>query len=256
MIIDTNISLGNWPFFRYSIDTPYRLNYHLKKLDISTGFVSSIEAVLNRDIDICNKKLIKEVEKYPSLIPVVVISPLLANWEKRLKEYIKLTKIYAVKIYPTYHSYDISPEFMSSFMEYLKTLKIPLLIQIRIEDERTQFPAMQVPTVDINKIIKLALSYPENNIECLCPSYSEAVKLLNGAKNLFVDTSYIDKINALPDLIQKTSADRILFGSHTPFLYTESSKMKLLYKEISPVDIEKICSKNILSFLKTNKKIK
>jgi|LSQX01.3.fsa_nt_gb predicted TIM-barrel fold metal-dependent hydrolase len=252
MIIDTNVSLGCWPFQSLLLGTPFKLNAHLKKEGISLAIVSSIDAIFNRDIDFCNKQLIKQVEEYPSLVPVMVINPVLANWKENLIEYTQLTKTNAVKIYPAFHSYSLSSKYMEPLMLELKTLNMSLMVQVRIEDDRTQFPAMQVPAIGLNEIIEFSLAYPENNIECLCLNSSEAIKILNETKNVFVDISYIDGLNCLPNLIEKTSEDRILFGSHSPFLYIESAKMKTLYKEIPNNVRNKICSANIFSFLQIN----
>ncbi len=252
MIIDTNVSFGLWPFERFLQNTAGRLNTHLQTEGISTALVSSIEGILYRNPDVYNKILIEKIKKYPSLKPVMIINPLLADWKQRLYEYSRLVKVTAVKIFPVYHSYSLLAEHIDVFMDEILNLNIIVMVQVRIEDERTQLPSMRVNSLNADDIIRFAQKHPVNKIICLCLDYGEAVKILKATENVFADISYMDGVNVLPRLLQQVSAERVLFGSHTPFLYTASARMKMMYEEISPQERKKICSGNISTLMATD----
>ncbi len=247
MIINTNAAFGFWPFQRFSQDTPGKMSAHFKSEGISVSLVSSVEAILARDPDIYNREIVKKLKKYPNLQPVMVINPLLADCRERLNDYARLTKINVVKIYPAYHSYALDSECMHPFMKELRVRQTALMVQARIEDDRSQFPSMRVPSVDTSDIIRLAQKYPANSIVCLCLSKSEAVNVLKSTENVFADISYMDGLNSIPDLLMQVPSEKIVFGSHTPFLYTASARLKMA--EISGEEKEKIYSGNISSIL-------
>ena len=68
MIIDINVSFGNWPFQRFLLDTPQKLARHLKTEGISSALVSSIEAAFYPDPDVYNEILFKKLKPYPFLM--------------------------------------------------------------------------------------------------------------------------------------------------------------------------------------------
>lgn len=249
MIIDTNVWFGVWPFQSFFQDSPEKLCAHVRGMGISTAMVSSIEAVLYPDPDVFNKLLLKKIGGYPDLTPVLVINPLLADAMARLQEYTEFKTLKAVKILPNYHNYKLLNGNFHVFMEILEANNILLMIQIRIEDERGQYPLMQIPPVDAKDIIRLASKYPKNKIVCLCASGLEAENILQATENVYADISYIDGAKSIGNIIQKVSPGRIVFGSHTPFFVTESARMKVMNEEVSGKDIRKICSANISKLL-------
>jgi len=250
MLIDINVSFGNWPFQKFLFDTPGKLERHLKKEGISMAFVSPIESVFYPDPDVYNKILFKKLKIFHSLIPIPVINPFLSNWKELLKEYVAYKKIKTIKILPNYHNYSLSSESVNEMMEKLKERKIPLIIQIRLEDERNQYPLLKIKGVEIEEIIKLANHFPQVPVICLCPYFSEAILLVKETENIYVDISFVECLDTIVTLLKEIPARRVLFGSHTPFLYTRSAVMKIKSADISEKDIQAITFKNVRDLLK------
>ena len=223
MIIDVNTSLGCWPFQRFDINSTKALAQRLHSAGITKALISSIDGILYPDPAACDAELLKVVKPTPMLIPVPTINPSLANWRKAMET----SGLKAVKIIPNYHNYPLADPLVEPFMRLLASKRIPLMIQMRVDDERNQYPLMKIPGVACPAVIQLANTFREVPIVCLCAYLGEAVELVQKTENAHVDISFIETFQTLPALLRKIPADRILFGSHTPFLYTESAVMKL-----------------------------
>ncbi|NLG36007.1 MAG: hypothetical protein GX548_11695 [Lentisphaerae bacterium] len=102
-----------------------------------------------------------------------------------------------------------------------------MTIQMRVEDERNQYPLMKVSGVPVAEIITLAKAFPAVPIVCLCAYFGEAVELVQKTQSVHVDLAFLETFRTLPALLAKIPADRVLFGSHTPFLYTRPAVLKL-----------------------------
>jgi len=249
MLIDVNVSLGPWPFWKFQEDSPEKLSKHLKSEEISLALVSSLETVFYPDPQLGNRDLFIKLKPYPNLIPIIVSNPSLSSWKEMLEKYDNLYKIKAVKILPNYHNYSVSSSFVSDLMKELNKRKIPLIIQMRLEDERNQYPLLKVRGVRIEEIINLAKSFPNVPIITLCPYFQEAISLVKESPNIYIDISFIERLNTLKTLLEKVPGERVLFGSHTPFLYTRSAVMKVKTADIPEKDREAIASGNICRIL-------
>ena len=244
-LIDANCWLGSWPFQVFTHNSAAALAEHLASEEITTALVSPTEAILHPDPNIFNDLLINTVEDYPLLKPVPVVNPTLANWKTSMAIYASTDNVHSIRILPNYHNYSLNAPCVRELMMILAELAMPLMIQIRMEDERSQYPLMQVAGVSCDEIIELAERFPDVSIICLGAYFNEAIGLLLNSWNVYVDISFIDKINTLNSLLERTTHDRIVFGSHTPFFYTRSAVLKADTGGILPDAARAIISENI-----------
>jgi hypothetical protein len=103
MIIDLNVSLGNWPFQEFAINRAEQLSEHLKKSGIAVAYVRSCQAALLPEPEADNRQLTTLLEPYEQLIPVPTINPHLVDWQNMAE----FSNIKAVNLYPNYHSYKL-----------------------------------------------------------------------------------------------------------------------------------------------------
>jgi predicted TIM-barrel fold metal-dependent hydrolase len=229
MIIDVNTSVGRWPFQAFDTDSPKALAGHLKSAGVAKAFVTSIESILFPDPAVYDAKLFRAAGPVPMLTPVPTLNPTLSNWREALAR----RGLKAVSIIPNYHQYGLDDERVAELMEALKAKRLPLMIRMRVEDERNQHPLMKVPGVGVDGIIGLAKRFPEVPIVCLCAYLHEATELAHKTDNVHFDISFIESFDTLATLLRKAPVERVLFGSHTPFLYTGAVLMKLTRARIS-----------------------
>lgn len=245
MLIDVNCSLGNWPFMRFAQDTPAKLAKHLAAEGVTTALVSALDNVLYPDFHTYNCILRKKLKPYPSLIPVMTLNPAMSHWRDSLAQYDAAETAHTVKIFPNYHRYSLTDPCVDQLMCALaKRPKRTLIIQMRIEDERNQYPLMKIPGVPAGEIIQLANRYPRHNILCLCPYRAEAITLVRETKNVSVDISFCEFLNTLKTLLRDIPARRLFFGSNTPMLYTRAAGMKIKLAEIPKQAMRAITAQN------------
>jgi len=248
MLFDANVWFGNWPFQSFTINSPVKLAGHLEKEGISKALVASPESIFYPDPDQGNEILFKRTEKYQDLLPVPIVNPSLKNWDTMVGKYVK-RNITAVKILPNYHCYQLSSPYAAECFAALAEYRILCVVQMRIEDERSQHPLCRIPGVDTDAVIDCAQRHSSINIAVSCAYFSEAVVLVEKTENVYVDISFVETMDTIACLLSKIPASRILFGSHTPFLYTRSAVMKVETCEISESDREMIRCGNISRLL-------
>ena len=243
MIIDVNTSFGHWPFQKFDVNSVQVMLKRLNSVGITKALISSIDGILYPDPSVCDAGLFKMVKPTPMLVPVPTINPCLTNWRKATET----SGLKAVKIIPNYHNYPLTDPAVAQLMQVLAGKRIPLIIQMRVDDERNQYPLMKIPGVDWQAVVQLANTFRETPIVCLCAYFGEAVELVQKTKNVSVDISFIETFQTLPALLRKIPPERILFGSHTPFLYTESAVMKLESARLAAKPYKAIASANARS---------
>jgi predicted TIM-barrel fold metal-dependent hydrolase len=243
MIIDVNVNYGFWPFRKFHIDNLAKLKKKLKENKIDLAFISHLGGVLNyQEVNEYNEELFRKIKKNNFFYFVPVINLNLKNAEENIE------KFKFIKIVPNYHLYSINDRKFLSIFKKISDLKIVVFLQMRYEDERNQNPLFKVKGMDIKEIKKFALNFPEIKIILLCSYFREAVELCK-IGNIFSDISFIENYKTIKSLLNYITADKILFGSHTPFLYTESQIAKINFAEVKKEDIEKIKYKNIFSLI-------
>ncbi|MCF7838659.1 MAG: amidohydrolase [Candidatus Marinimicrobia bacterium] len=231
--IDVNVSLGTWPFMDFRIQTAAALAKHLAAEGIAQAWVSAVEPILFTDPDVHDEQLFSSLARFPSLFPVKTINPLLGGWRASLERALKVHRVRRVKIHPNYHQFALNDPRVDAMAEELVRRGIPLLIQMRVEDERNQHPLMQVPGVPAETVSDLAANHPALKVVALCAYRGEAATLVAGRRNVWVDLSFIECQDTLETLCGEIPADRILFGSNTPFLYTRPAVMKVTHAGIA-----------------------
>ena len=103
----------------------------------------------------------------------------------------------------------------------------------RVEDERNQYKRMKVPGVPLEQVIDLQNRFADETIVCLNTYFKEAVRLGEKTNRVCVDLSFAETFNTVDSLLDHVPADRILLGSHAPFLYTRSAVLKMKGAQVS-----------------------
>ncbi|MBD3384992.1 amidohydrolase family protein [candidate division KSB1 bacterium] len=240
-IVDVNVSIGNWPFQRFPYYDLQALSTALDAEGVSLAVVTAVEAILNSD-PCYNQNLHKQCQNDRKFVFLPVVDPSMPGWEERLSAF--LPGLRGVKIFPNYHTFALGSSQIRDLILFLKALTLPLIIQMRVDDERNQHPHMRVAGVAVEDITQLANLYPDQVIVCLNAYIQEVEQLLQNSENIYADISFCEHMDTLGTLNKTLAAERLLFGSHTPFLYTRSATMKLNLSRISKEMRQKIAWKN------------
>lgn len=221
MLIDVSTAVGRWPFCQTQSITPARLSSLLKRAGVDLALTSSLEAVFHEDPDEDNRLLWRQLRGHKRLVAVPVVNPRVADWRDVVARW--APKAPAVKILPSYHAYSLADANVDALAAELVRRRRPLMVQIRMEDERVQAPAFRVPPVPVADIVALS-AYRQ-----------EAVDLLAQAPRVWVDVSMLDGMDTVGAAVRQNRAfaGRLMLGSHSPLYYTQSAVLKVQTAEVT-----------------------
>ena len=103
---DGNCFVGNWPFFRVRENTIEKLAALHKKYQITSGFVSSLEAIFYQDSFEAESQLAEQLQA-TGYKHIMVLNPALPAWEAELRRCVKTLAVAGVRLLPGYHSYSL-----------------------------------------------------------------------------------------------------------------------------------------------------
>jgi predicted TIM-barrel fold metal-dependent hydrolase len=244
VIVDCNVSLGHWPFARLTVETARELSVHLQRHGIERALVSSADAVLFPEPEECNERLRSALEGFPSLLPVPVLNPRTASAAVILAG----PGLRAVKLIPNYHGYSLSDPRAVAVCREAARRGVPVMVQMRMEDERGHYELLKVPGVGVEDVTALASAVPGLTLVALCPYFAEA-RTLAKVPGILVDISFTEVPDTLAQLCAAVPASNILFGSHTPLSYTGAAVAKLASAEIGEKERQMIGSGNAIRVL-------
>ena len=233
-VIDMNVSLGHWPFEPMRPQSGRQLKRHLENQGIVRAVVSSLDSVLYREPQWGNEALYRSAARYEGLFPCCVVNPSLPNWESVLMAGIE-AGCRMVKLYPNYHQYELSHVAVDELVSSCERESLLIALSIRVEDERAHPAIMKVPATSIEGILGLAERWSERIFLVLCPTLAEVQRLAE-KPNLVFEISHVEHLNSLATLFETVPSRRIVFGSHTPFLYTGAALAKLSDPAVSDAD--------------------
>jgi len=259
MIIDTNVLLGRWPFTPLKYDNVDGVLTLMDRAGIDKGVVTSLNSVFYYDCEIGNREVGEACKQHPDrFIPLAVINPNLLSWQEHLKECLEEYGIKGIKLHPDYHKFSLSAEGTAEVMQAARKFNIPIYIQTSLLDMR-HHPGYcfvsEAPILDVAGVVK------RNSRNTLIIAGGQHFRtrvgeLLNSAQqseNFYIVTDGLGgPFDGLGDLVEQIGSSRLLFGTRTPILYAEASRMMLEQSKISNEDKEKILGKNVAELLLLN----
>lgn len=237
-IIDTNVTLGHWPFRRVPGDEPAELVAKLKANGVVQAWAGSFDGLFHRDLGAANERLAATCQATAPelLLPFGSINPLLPDWETDLQRCVDQYHMRGIRLHPSYHGYKLDhPDFarlLSSAAEKNLIVQIALLM----EDKRTQPHLGRVPHVDITPLPELLKPLRQLTLVLLnafqAVGVDQAATLML-AGQVYFEIATVEGVSGVRRLIEKTAAERVLFGSHFPLFYFESSFLKIRESDLA-----------------------
>ena len=249
MLIDTNVNLGCWPFTFTPDRTAAQLVKHLAASGIDRALVSHFGATFQPDPMPSNRTLLAAVKRTPAIVPVPVINLRLANWRDQLAE-CQATKVCAVKLLPNFNNYRLTDPVVNEFIEALAKTKLRLVINLRYEDERHRYFALNVKGVPITDLTACLKRHPKQQFFLTGIYRPELKELAKTCENFSAEISFCEWHNTLSDLLKDIHARRLMLGTCTPMLSTRGEVDKLRFANIPAKAKELIGSTNAVRFFK------
>lgn len=226
-IIDTNAHLSQWPFRRLPLDQVEKLVNKYRSLGITQAWVSSFEGLLHRDITSVNERLAAQAKIFDELIPIGVINLRLPDWASDLQRCCKYHHMPGVRLFPSYHNYGLDDPVVLELFRRAADNRCFVQVVVALEDARTQHQRFRAEDVDLNPLPD-ALSRVEGVAVQLLNARIAADRLsdLKNLDRLYFDTARVDSTDGVPKLVEQVHAERVMLGTHAPFLIPEAALIR------------------------------
>ncbi|MEM2561422.1 MAG: amidohydrolase family protein [Candidatus Bathyarchaeia archaeon] len=246
MIADVNAFLGDWPFrsLRGDVNSLLKL---MAKCKVDVAFVSSLNAIFYKDLEEANLRLWHNLKGVRALIGVCTINPSFPESIEHLDKCVSEMGMVGVKIHPNYHGYSLEDNSVNQFFEECSKKDVPVIVPLRIQDERIHHPSSKVPPIPVAQIISTAKRNPSLKV-IVCNARSNEINEIftkaNDLKNLYVVFSWVQSLNFIEKMVKKVGCDRMLWGSNFPLNYIEPTLHQIIESNIENSEKEKILSEN------------
>jgi predicted TIM-barrel fold metal-dependent hydrolase len=247
-LVDTNVSLGRWPFRRLPFDDTSDLVAKLRKHGVGQAWAGSLEAMFGKDIGAVNTWLVRECEKRGRniLVPFGTVNLALPNWQTEFQRCSGEHRMPGLRLYPNYHRYKLTDPDFAKLMSLAAEHRMIVQIAVSMEDERTQPPSAQTPHVDVTPLLAMLKSSPITRVILL--NWYRAVKpdMVKELAELGVcfDIATVENVGGVANLAEQISPERVLFGSHAPLFYFESAELKLTESALADTAFRAVVAEN------------
>lgn len=225
---DVNCLVGHWPFRKMRKNSFDDLCLLHKEHGISAGFVASLDSVFYNDPLEGDRDLHKIIIGSNYHL-AATINPMLPAFCEDVDEAALKLSAKAVRVYPTYHGYDLDDARFISLCEKLEQMNIPLFICGRLEDERLEYIIHPTP-ITLLKTVDLVKRFPHLKIVLLSFRKEELISIidtLHNSENLFCDTSGLkNNLFSIEKAIALFGNHSLLFGSQWPLYCFASTYLK------------------------------
>jgi predicted TIM-barrel fold metal-dependent hydrolase len=178
-----------------------------------------------------NRRLAETCEKNPELVPFGSVNPTLPGWKNDLRACADEFGMRGIRLHPNYHGYSLDESRFGDLLAHAAEADLLVQIVATMEDTRTQNANAAVPDVDLSLLPAVVERLPESRIQILNWRPRGAVlDAMGDLPGVVFDTARIDGTDGIEQLQQVVSADRVLFGSHAPFLIPEAALIRVIHE--------------------------
>lgn len=228
--LDFNGFSGNWPFFKVRYNTVEKIARLHARCGITGGFISSLEAIFYQDPYEAELELARQLHG-TAYLHAMVLNPRLPGWKDDVKRAVRQLNIKAVRLVPGFQGYALSDPVMEEVSACLREYKLPLIITLRMRDERTMW-MLQPANVEIGELTAYLDKNPDIPTLLTHIRAAEVEKLspqLTARENLFVDISgFKDGLFVLDRMWSDTAAKgHIVYGSGAPLMEMQATTLQI-----------------------------
>jgi predicted TIM-barrel fold metal-dependent hydrolase len=235
MIVDCNVSLGQWPFRRLRDADPAGFVRWMDDCGVTQAWVAPFEALLFGPVQEANEMLAEALEGYGDrLLQVPVVNPAYQGWEDDLAAALEIPGP-ALRLLPSYHSYALDDPAMAELLAAVADAGRVVQIVVRVQDERHHHPRVMVPPVSLKPLRDLAAAYPKLQFVVLNAGVGEIRGVTGDAPpaNCHFDISHVEGVGGVGELVAAIGAEHVLFGSHAALQVIEASVLKITEADLS-----------------------
>ena len=255
-VIDTNVSLFQWPFRRLPLSETETLLRKLRVHGITKAWAGSFEGLLHRDVAGVNSRLAAECRAHGSdvLIPFGTVNPVLPDWEEDLRRCHEEHHMPGIRLYPNYHGYSLDDLRFRRLIRLAAERQLIVQLATAMEDQRTQHPLMHVADVDLTPLPEAIKGVPGAKLVILNHKATGAVfASLLKMPGVYFDMSRVNATDGVARVMRTLPANRVIFGTHAPFLIYESAMIKVYESNLTEAESSAVLHRNAESLIPQTK---
>jgi predicted TIM-barrel fold metal-dependent hydrolase len=247
--VDTNVSIGRWPFRRLPCDETPKLVEKLRSYGVTSAWTGTLDGLLHKDIRSANARLAAECRRDGRgvLVPFGSINPMLPDWEEDLRLCVEEHRMPGIRLHPNYHGYKLDDAVFADMMSRAADHGLIVQIALHMEDERMMHRLVRVEPVDAAPLIELVPLWKGARVMLL-----NALNLLDTDQlarqcqlsGIYVEIATLEGVGGLDRLLETVPPTQILFGSHAPLFYFASAALKLRESALGAEPLAAIRYKN------------
>jgi hypothetical protein len=252
-LMDTNVSLSRWPFRRCPLDDTPSLVAKLREHGVTQAWAGTFDALLHKDLTAANARLADECARHGRglLVPIGAINPTRPDWQEDLRRCVEQHRMPGIRLLPNYHGYKLDDPRFTAVLGAATERGLFIQIALVQEDDRTQHPLAKAPPTDTMPLPALLKKFPQARVQLL-----NAFRTLRGkpvlelaALGVRFEIATLESVEGVGHLLKQLPPDRLCFGSHAPFYYFESAKLKLQESDLTPAQLAAVSHDNARKLL-------
>ncbi len=255
-LIDTNVTLKQWPIRESWAPTPAALVQRLKRHRVTRAWTGTFEGVLHTDMAGANARLAETCQREGAgiLEPIGSVNPTFPDWEDDVRRCHEVHRMRGLRLHPNYQGYTLDDERFFRLLKIATDRRIFVQIALSIEDDRSQNPALTALPVPAGPLLEILTQVAGARLMLL----NGGSRVLGGnidllqrlsAAGVMFDIATLEGVAGIENLLRRVPGIRVTFGSHSPYFYFEAALLKLQESVLSPSELEAIRSGNAQALL-------
>jgi predicted TIM-barrel fold metal-dependent hydrolase len=246
-LVDTNVSLGSWPFRRLETMQADVLAKKLRDHGVTQAWAGSFEALLHKDVSAVNARLADECRRHGDLFtPIGALNPRLPGWEEDLRRCAEVHRMPGIRLHPNYHGYPLSDDVFERVLQAAERQNMLVQIAVIMEEERTIHRLVNLPPTDVTPLAAAAKKFPQVRLQLLNAFRSirppQAVALAEAGVSFEIAT--LEGVEGVGRLLEQLPLPHVCFGSYAPVFYFESATLKLQESVLAGMQRRAVASDN------------
>lgn len=224
----------------------------MARTDVAQALAIPLQAVFYKD---CLDGVLEMIDDIGAdrqdLLPSAIVNPAFPGWERDLDQMVGELGCVGCCVLPNYHGYSLYDACAGALAAHLTRLGLPMLIFVRLWDERSHHARMQVPAVPVDDVSYVLKTFPDLRVAvCNAILPSEGVALASALADrapALLTASY--KSLQLAESVAQIGAAHLAYGSGAPLYYPESALLQVLDADIDEQARSAILGQNARAFL-------
>jgi uncharacterized protein len=231
-ITDTHVYIGHWPYQQLLSEDPQKLVAVLHRSGVNQAWTGSFDGLFYKDIASANGRLADTCSHVGKglLIPFGAVNPTLPDWEDDIRRCHETFRMPGIRLHPNYHGYTLDDPRFVKLLELAASRGLIVQLVTGMESERHMLLNPHAQEVDLKPLAAAISALPR--LKVVVASYhltrrDESIQLLLENNHVYFDFARASDAEEIKQLVDKTSSERVVFGSGEPLHGVEAQESKL-----------------------------